>query len=97
MIDKECLSSMEKEERFNFREPHCVVLGLEHLLPPPPTPTEEDLEELEEEGGELGFPDDDEAWILAACKGYSSLYGELCGMGSWWRWRMAPPEVYPFK
>lgn len=99
MVDKECLDSMEKNKgKANRLEPYFVVIGLDRLAPPPVPPTEEELEELREDGDEDMLEDDgdDETWMLASCQSYVELYDELCGMGPWWRLRQAPPNIYPY-
>lgn len=100
MVDKECLDSMEKnKDRRNRLEPYFVVIGLDRLAPPPVPLTEEDLEELREDGDEGMLEEDDgddETWMLASCESYVELYDELCGMGPWWRRRRAPPDIYPY-
>lgn len=100
MVDKECLDSMEKnKDKRNRMEPYFVVIGLDRLAPPPVPLTEEDLEELREDGGEDMLEEDDgddETCMLASCGSYVELYDELCGTGPWWRRRRAPPEIYPY-
>lgn len=100
MVDKECLYSMEKNKgKSNRFEPYFVVIGLDRLVPPPVPPTEEELEELREDGDEDMLQEDDgddETWMLASCQSYVTLYDELCGMGPWWRLRQAPPNIYPY-
>lgn len=75
------------------------MVGLDSLAPPPEPPTEEDLEELRETGDEEMLEEDDEddeTWMLASCQSYVEMYNELCRMGPWWRWRRAPPDIYPY-
>lgn len=97
MVDEECLNSMEKNKgQANGLEPYFVVIGLDRLAPPPETPTEEEIGKTEDEYMLDEDDEDDETWMLASCQSYVELYDELCGVDPWWRWRRAPPDIYPY-